>query len=52
MPVSDVEALADDLVTVLAVAGDDDDRTIELSEPAEPTGEQPAAARSTTTRGT
>ena len=37
--VADVEALADDLVAILVVAGDDDDRAFEVGEPAEPAGE-------------
>ncbi len=37
--VSDVECLADDLVTVLVGAGDDHDRPVEVGDPAEPAGE-------------
>ncbi len=35
----DVEGLADDLVTVLIDTGDDHDRSVEVGDPAEPTGE-------------
>ena len=48
--VADVEALADDLVAVLVVAGDDHDRPVEVDEPAEPAGEHRSQRRSRSNR--
>ena len=48
--VADVEALADDLVTVLAVAGDDHDRPIERRRASRASWRTPVAARSTSNR--